>query len=195
MRGDSALGIPGLLNVARAGRVVVANALGSGLLSSGALMGFLPAICRKLLGEELAMPSVGTWWCGEPALDYVRENFDDLVIKPAYPTQRMDPVFGYELKGEARVEMLRRLEARPHAYVAQRWSTCPAGADLEPFARAPFARPAGWPARLRSRFARRLFGDAGRSGPRCHRGQRPHHFHAARWFLERCLGTDRWAGQ
>jgi uncharacterized circularly permuted ATP-grasp superfamily protein/uncharacterized alpha-E superfamily protein len=120
LRGDSALGIPGLLNVARAGRVVIANALGSGLLSSGALMGFLPAICRKLLGEELAMPSVGTWWCGEkPALEYVRENFDDLVIKPAYPTQRMDPVFGHELKGEAREEMLRRIEARPHAYVAQ----------------------------------------------------------------------------
>jgi uncharacterized alpha-E superfamily protein len=66
------------------------------------------------------MPSVGTWWCGEkPALEYVRENFDDLVIKPAYPTQRMDPVFGHELKGEAREEMLRRIEARPHAYVAQ----------------------------------------------------------------------------
>ena len=120
LRGDSALGIPGLLNVARAGRVVIANALGSGLLTSGALMGFLPAINQKLFGEELAMPSVATWWCGEkPALDYVREHFNDLVIKPAYPTQRMDPVFGYELRGEARQEMLRRIEARPHAYVAQ----------------------------------------------------------------------------
>lgn len=120
LRGDSALGIPGLLNAARAQRVVVANALGSGLLGSGALMGFLPAICRKLLGEELAIPSVATWWCGErPALDYVRENLDDLVIKPAYPTQRFDPVFGSELEGPARVEMLRRIEARPHAYVAQ----------------------------------------------------------------------------
>ncbi|MDD2741698.1 MAG: circularly permuted type 2 ATP-grasp protein, partial [Rhodocyclaceae bacterium] len=120
LRGASALGIPGLLNVIRAGRVTVANALGSGLLSSGALMGFLPAICRKLLGEELAMPSVGTWWCGEkPALEYVRKHFDDLVIKPAYPTQRMDPVFGHELKGEARAELLHRIEARPHAYVAQ----------------------------------------------------------------------------
>jgi hypothetical protein len=66
------------------------------------------------------MPSVATWWCGEkPALDYVKENFDDLVIKPAYPTQRMEPVFGYELKGEERAELLRRIEARPHAYVAQ----------------------------------------------------------------------------
>ena len=120
LRGESALGIPGLVNVARAGRVVIANALGSGLLASGALMGFLPAICRRLLGEELAMPSVATWWCGEkPALDYVRENFADLVIKPAYPTQMMEPVFGNELKGEARADLLRRIEARPHAYVAQ----------------------------------------------------------------------------
>ncbi len=120
LRGDSAIGVPGLLNVARAGRVVVANALGSGLLASGALMGFLPGICRMLLGEDLAMPSVATWWCGEkPALDYVREHFDDLVIKAAYPSQHMEPVFGYELKGEAREDMLRRIEARPHAYVAQ----------------------------------------------------------------------------
>ncbi len=120
LRGDSAIGVPGLLNVARAGRVVVANALGSGLLASGALMGFLPGICRMLLGEELAMPSVATWWCGEkPALDYVREHFDDLVIKAAYPSQRMDPVFGYELKGAARADMLLRIAARPHAYVAQ----------------------------------------------------------------------------
>lgn len=120
LRGDSALGIPGLLNVARARRVVIANALGSGLLASGALMGFLPAICRELLGEKLAMPSVATWWCGEkPALEFVKENFDDLVIKPAYPTQRMEPIFGHELEGAEREEMLRRIEARPHAYVAQ----------------------------------------------------------------------------
>ncbi len=120
LRGASALGIPGLLNVIRAGRVAVANALGSGMLASGAIMGFLPAICRKLFAEELLMPSVGTWWCGEkPALKYVKKNFDDLVIKPAYPTQRMDPVFGNELKGAARLEMLQRIEARPHAYVAQ----------------------------------------------------------------------------
>ncbi len=120
LRGDSALGIPGLLNVARAGRVVIANALGSGLLGSGAIMGFLPAICERLLGEPLAMPSVATWWCGEkPALDYVREHFDDLVIKPAYPTQRLDPVFGAELEGTGREELLARIAARPHAYVAQ----------------------------------------------------------------------------
>src|SRR5574343_325328 len=120
LRGDSALGVPGLLNVARAGRVVIANALGSGLLGSGAVMGFLPAICERLLGEKLLLPSVATWWCGEkPALEYVRKHFDDLVIKPAYPSQQMGPVFGHDLKGEERADMLRRIEARPHADVAQ----------------------------------------------------------------------------
>lgn len=120
LRGDSALGIPGLLLAVRAGRVVVANALGSGLLGSGALMGFLPAIAERLLGEALAMPSVATWWCGEkPALDFVLAHLDDLVIKPAYPTQRFEPVFGRDLAGAARAEMIRRIEARPHAYVAQ----------------------------------------------------------------------------
>jgi uncharacterized circularly permuted ATP-grasp superfamily protein len=65
LRGDSALGVPGLLQAVRAGNVLVANALGSGLLESAALPGFLPRICEKLLGEPLAMPSVATWWCGE----------------------------------------------------------------------------------------------------------------------------------
>jgi hypothetical protein len=112
-------------------------------------MGFLPAICRKLLGEELAMPSVGTWWCGEkPALEYVRENFDDLVIKPAYPTQRMDPVFGYELKGE-RVPRLTASHRGPAACLCRSGNGQPvARADLEPFARASPACPAGRVARL-----------------------------------------------
>lgn len=120
LRGESALGVPGLLNAVRAERVVVANALGSGLLGSSALMGFLPAICERLLGERLMMPSIATWWCGEkPALDYVKAHFDELVIKRAYPGRPMEPVFGSELKGEARAELIRRIEARPHAYVAQ----------------------------------------------------------------------------
>lgn len=120
LRGDSALGVPGLLQAVRAGKVLVANALGSGLLESAALPGFLPGACEKLLGEKLAMPSVGTWWCGEPtALAFTIEHLDRLVIKGAFPSQRMDPVFGSELKGMQRQEMIARLYARPQAYVAQ----------------------------------------------------------------------------
>lgn len=122
LRGDSAIGVPGLLQVVRAGRVLMSNALGCGLPGSSALMGFLPAIARRLFGEELAMPAVATWWCGErPALEYVVAHFDELVIKPAYPSQHFDPVFGHTLRGEARAEIIRRLRARPQAYVAQEW--------------------------------------------------------------------------
>ncbi len=119
-RGDSALGVPGLLQAVRAGKVLVANALGSGLLESAALPGFLPGACEKLLGESLLMPSVGTWWCGEPtALDFTIKNLDRLVIKGTFPSQRMEPVFGNELSGTQRETMISRLRARPRAYVAQ----------------------------------------------------------------------------
>jgi len=120
LRGDSALGVPGLLQAVRAGKVLVANALGSGLLESAALPGFLPGACEKLLGERLAMPSVATWWCGEQAaLEYTIAHLDRLVIKGSYPSQHFDPLFGNELSGRDRAEMITRLRARPQAYVAQ----------------------------------------------------------------------------
>lgn len=120
LRSDSTLGIPGLLGVVRANRVVMANALGTGVLESAAWLGFLPRIAERLLGEELSLPSVATWWCGEkPALDYVLAHLDKLVIKPTYPNQRFEPVFGRNLEGEARKRVVQRLRARPYAYVAQ----------------------------------------------------------------------------
>ena len=67
LRGDSASGIPGLVEAARRGQVLVANALGSSLLESASLFGFLPTLAERLLGEPLRMPSLATWWCGEPA--------------------------------------------------------------------------------------------------------------------------------
>ncbi len=120
LRADSALGVPGLIAVVRAGKVVVANALGSGVLESAAWMGFIPAVAERLLGEKLRLPSVATWWCGEKlALDYVVENIERLVIKPAYPNQKFPAVFGRDLTPPTRAALLERLAARPHAYVAQ----------------------------------------------------------------------------
>jgi uncharacterized circularly permuted ATP-grasp superfamily protein/uncharacterized alpha-E superfamily protein len=122
LRSDSTLGIPGLLGAVRADRVVLANALGTGVLESAAWMGFLPRIAERLLGEKLSLPSVATWWCGEkPALDYVLAHLDRLVIKPTYPNQRFEPVFGRGLEGEARRRVIQRLRARPYAYVAQEY--------------------------------------------------------------------------
>jgi uncharacterized circularly permuted ATP-grasp superfamily protein/uncharacterized alpha-E superfamily protein len=120
LRSDSTLGIPGLIGAVRANRVVIANALGTGVLESAAWMGFLPRIAERLLGEKLVLPSVATWWCGErPALEYVISHLDKLVIKPAYPNQRFEPVFGRNLEGEKRRRLVQRLRARPYAYVAQ----------------------------------------------------------------------------
>jgi len=120
LRADSALGVPGLIGVVRAGRVVLANGLGSGVLESAAWMGFMPAAAERLLGEKLRLPSVATWWCGERlALGYVLENLERLVIKPTYPNQKLGVLFGRDLDAQARGDLSRRLKAQPHAYVAQ----------------------------------------------------------------------------
>ncbi|MEL0028930.1 MAG: circularly permuted type 2 ATP-grasp protein [Perlucidibaca sp.] len=120
LRSDSALGVPGLLSVVRAGNVVVANALGSGVVESPGLLGFLPKACEHLLGEKLLLPSVATWWCGEPpVLEDALERLDELVIKPAFPSQHFGPVFGPSLDKKALAEMRERIRQRPYAYLAQ----------------------------------------------------------------------------
>lgn len=120
LRGDSALGVPGLLTAIRAGRVVMSNALGSGVLESAAWQGFLPGAARHVLGEKLLLPSVATWWCGEsPALEEVLDRLDELVIKSTFPNQHFGPVFGCDLDDKGRDAMVRRLRNQPHAYVAQ----------------------------------------------------------------------------
>lgn len=124
LRSDSVLGVAGLVEAVRAGNVVVANGLGSGLIESPALMPFLPGLSKLLLGERLKLPSVATWWCGQqPALDYVRDNLDFLVIKPMAPDGnargRNDPVFGGQLSGEERKKLLERMERRPYHFTGQ----------------------------------------------------------------------------
>ena len=120
LRADSALGVAGLTQAARRGNVLIANNLGASVLESGALLGFLPALCQSLLGEALKMPSVATWWCGEPAaLEEVIEKLDQLVIKPSFSQLRQLAVFGQDLQGEARSAFIDTLRANPNNYVAQ----------------------------------------------------------------------------
>ena len=124
LRADSALGVPGLLQAVRDGNVAVANALGSGAVQTAALMPFLPGACRALLDEELALPAVETWWCGEPrVLAHVLATLSDMVIKPAFPTGRTEPVFCDELDAAALADLRAKLQALPSAYVAQRRAT------------------------------------------------------------------------
>jgi uncharacterized circularly permuted ATP-grasp superfamily protein/uncharacterized alpha-E superfamily protein len=120
LRSDSALGVPGLAQAARLGNVLIANALGSNLLEAGALLGFLPRLCERLLGEPLKIPSVATWWCGEPpALAEVIQKLDRVVIKGAYSQMRVEPMFGEDLDERGRARVTAMLKARPHMYVAQ----------------------------------------------------------------------------
>ena len=81
---DSQIGTPGLMEAVATGNLALANALGSGVLETRALMAFLPKINRLLNGEPLAMPNIATWWCGSPSeREYVRSNAQNLVIGPA----------------------------------------------------------------------------------------------------------------
>jgi uncharacterized circularly permuted ATP-grasp superfamily protein/uncharacterized alpha-E superfamily protein len=117
---SSRLGVAGLTLAARRGNVLIANSLGSSLLESGALLGFLPALSRRLLDEPLKMPSVATWWCGEPdALETVIARLDQLVIKPAFSQLPQAAVFGQDLHGDARANFIAALRANPDNYIAQ----------------------------------------------------------------------------
>src|SRR5579862_727496 len=119
-RPDSYLGVAGLLEAVRAGNVAVANALGSGLLETSAFMPSLPGLSRLMLGEDLKLPAVATWWCGQrTGTDYVLDNQDFLVIKPAFPSKGMEPVFGGKLADDERMKLRARMLASPHEFVGQ----------------------------------------------------------------------------
>ena len=110
----SFLGVPGLIEAVREGNVAIANALGSGILRAPVFLPFLPGICKHLLGEELRMESVRTWWCGDAkSLQYVQENLSRLVIKPAYPSSKKDLVFGEELSASELDDLSRKIERLP----------------------------------------------------------------------------------
>ena len=124
LRGDSALGVPGLLGVIRAGQVVVANAPGAGFLESPGLAAFWPAVARRLLGEELLLPSTTSWWCGEDAVwQAQRDRLAGFVVAPTFPSS--DTTVGFaphgvaELSAAAREDLLADIDARPAAYTLQ----------------------------------------------------------------------------
>ncbi|MBB6431738.1 circularly permuted type 2 ATP-grasp protein [Algisphaera agarilytica] len=146
LRGDSAIGVPGLVQAAWAGNVTIANALGTGLLETPGLMPFYPGLCKKLLGEEEKLPSLATWWCGQPKeLDYVLKYLHELVIKPAYPGAparglggvHIDAIFGDQLTEDQGKQIAELIRSRPEAFAAQEnvnISTTPVWRDgkLEP---------------------------------------------------------------
>ncbi|MBX3587956.1 MAG: circularly permuted type 2 ATP-grasp protein [Ramlibacter sp.] len=120
LRSDSRLGVPGLLQVIRAGNVMMANAPGSAFLESPAFLGFLPALSRHLLGEELSLPSLATWWCGErAAMEAVLPMLGDSVIKPTWPQSASGAELGRGLSRAQLDEWAGRIMRRGDEHTVQ----------------------------------------------------------------------------
>jgi uncharacterized circularly permuted ATP-grasp superfamily protein/uncharacterized alpha-E superfamily protein len=123
LRNDSSLGIPGLVQVIRAGEVLIANALGTGFLESPAIQGFLPAIAQHLLREPLLLPSLHTWWCGEAAaLDAIEPLLRTQVVKPTLVGSsqlQFQPVIAAHLDKSQLGELKARIRKRPEQYTTQ----------------------------------------------------------------------------
>ena len=135
---DSAIGVPGLVDAMAAGQAVIANAPGAGVVESTAMAAFLPALSRRLLDEDLKLPNIATWWCGQEApRAEVEARLDEMLIGPAFSDPpvglpRGRPVLASTLSGAERAALLADLRRRPEDYVAQQdvhLSTAPAVLD------------------------------------------------------------------
>lgn len=128
LRGDSMLGVAGLVQAARAGNVSVVNALGSGLLDGSAFSAILPQAAQMLIGEDLILPTVQTWWCGNSNdREHVLVNLERLSLRPAFRgTPRA--VIGSTLTPDQLEKTRHAILARPWEWMAQmpeQFSTVP----------------------------------------------------------------------
>ncbi|CCV05557.1 conserved hypothetical protein [Mesorhizobium metallidurans STM 2683] len=159
LRPESQIGTPGLVEAIRRGAVSAVNALGSGLMETRALLSFLPKVARELRNEDLLLPSIATWWCGQKtARKHVLANLDRMVIGPALSTRLAfedDNLtrLGSALSEEQRAELAAYIEREGGDFVGQEavtLSTTPVyvGGRLEPrpaSLRVYLARtPEGW---------------------------------------------------
>ncbi|CAN7610300.1 circularly permuted type 2 ATP-grasp protein [Phenylobacterium sp. LjRoot225] len=126
LNSGSHLGTPGLLDAIRAGGVAVLNMPGSGVVESKALLGFLPKLSRRILGEELKMPNVATWWCGQPReREMVEKNLDELALASAFNVAGggdgalTRPRMIADMDPQERAAVLARLADRPGDFVGQ----------------------------------------------------------------------------
>jgi uncharacterized circularly permuted ATP-grasp superfamily protein/uncharacterized alpha-E superfamily protein len=159
LNGRSRLGVPGLLSAMRAGHTAVSNAPGAGFAESRALMSFMPRIAKHLLGEDLKMPNIATWWCGDrEAQRDVLEDFDDMAIAGAFGNEipgfaADQQVLPANLVPADRKRLREAVETRGLDYVGQevvRLSTAPVWNEGKlvprPFSLRVFATatPDGW---------------------------------------------------
>jgi len=120
LRPESVLGVPGLVHAARMGNVAVASPLGTGMLQTPAMLPYLPKLCRHLLGEDLALEAVRTFWCGDAkALAEAEQHFSDAIVKPTFPERFVEPLHTAKLTVDQRSELWAKIRARPRDYVIQ----------------------------------------------------------------------------
>ncbi|MFT3705092.1 MAG: circularly permuted type 2 ATP-grasp protein [Agriterribacter sp.] len=121
LKEDSKLGIPGLLQAVRSGNVSIANPLGSSILENPGLMPFLQNISRYFLNQDLILPGIASWWCGQPKeMNYVLDNLRSLVIKKIYKQSRTSTSIDGAGLTEQEVDKLKQaIKAHPYLYVGQ----------------------------------------------------------------------------
>jgi len=143
LRYDSRIGTPGMTEALRQGSISMVNAIGSGILETRAFAAFMPGLSQALLGAPLELPTIATWWCGQPAeRQHVLDNFERMMIGPAFSTalqieDREHTLLGGTLDPDARAALRNRVVAEGSAWVGQepvQLSTAPVyvGGRLEP---------------------------------------------------------------
>ena len=145
---DSVLGVPGLVNAARAGNVTIANAVGNGVADDKGLYPYVPTMIRYYLNEEPILPNVETYDLQDPeSMHHVIDNIHEMVIKPVAGSGGYGIVIGPRASEAELVTVIHEITADPRRWIAQPvvgLSTCPtvledgtlAGrhVDLRPFA-------------------------------------------------------------
>jgi uncharacterized circularly permuted ATP-grasp superfamily protein/uncharacterized alpha-E superfamily protein len=114
----SRLGVAGLVQAVRDGKVVIANSLGAGLIEARAMLAFLPALASHVLGQQLLLPNVATWWLGRADVrDEILAKLDSIVIAPAFGPG--GGTLGAEMDEAQRRTLLQAIADRRIDYVAQ----------------------------------------------------------------------------
>ncbi|MDV3250031.1 circularly permuted type 2 ATP-grasp protein [Devosia sp. BK] len=143
LRYDSRIGTPGMVEALRSGSISMINGLGTGILETRALSAFMPRLCEHLLGTGLQLPEIATWWCGQPSeRDFVLDNFDNLMLGPAFATtlpfdDLRGTALGASMTAEQKTLLRQRIAENGRHYVGQepvQLSTAPVYVDgkLEP---------------------------------------------------------------
>jgi uncharacterized circularly permuted ATP-grasp superfamily protein len=117
---ESALGVPGLMRAWRAGNVALANAPGCGVADDKVIYTYVPDLIRYYLGEEPLLANVPSYRCVEKNdRDYVLDNLDQLVVKPANGSGGYGMLIGPHSTRKERAKFARQILANPRNYMAQ----------------------------------------------------------------------------